>query len=241
MRSLAFAAALILALAPFTARAQGSGQAFATQRVSGNRIASIAQRQLSFLSHDDDRGFVLAGIVPDQVVSEGRVALRAGAPNGTNVFVNVPVEIDVDGKPDRTVLVGYRVQQFVETAVAARDLAPGTVLAAGDLTTARVAFNGTAPNGVDVLVGRRVESAVLKGQAVRIQSTSVNQIVKAGSTVVFIVRDSGVVISADAIARTSGGLGDEVFVYNPSTHKALSGTVTGPGTVELDISGGDNP
>jgi flagella basal body P-ring formation protein FlgA len=86
-----------------------------------------------------------------------------------------------------------------------------------------------------------VDSAVLKGQPVRIQATSVNQIVKAGSTVVFIVRDSGVVISADAIARTSGGLGDEVFVYNPSTHKALSGTVTGPGTVELDISGGDNP
>jgi flagella basal body P-ring formation protein FlgA len=237
MRTLAVAVVVILALAPFTARAQGAS----TQRVSGKRIASIAQHQLSFMSHDADRGFVPASIVPDQVVSEGRIALHAGAPTGTTAFVNVPVEIDVDGKPDRTVLVGYRVEQFVETAVAAHDLAPGTVLSADDLTMARVPFTGVPANGVDVLVGRRTDGAVLKGQPVRIQATAVNQIVKAGATVVFIIRDSGVTISADAIARTGGGLGDQVFVYNPSTHKALSGTVTGPGTVELDISGGDNP
>ncbi len=237
MRKLAFVAVVLLVLAPFTVRAQG----YATQRVSGKRIATIAQRQLAFVSHDADRGFVPASIVPDQLVSEGRVALHAGEPMGTQAFVNVPVEIDVDGKPDRTVFVGYRVQQFVETAVAAHDLAPGTVLSAGDLTMARVPFTGVAANGVDVLVGRRVISSVSQGQPVRIQSTAVNQIVKAGATVVFIIRDSGVAISADAIARTGGGLGDQVFVYNASTHKALSGTVTGPGTVELDISGGDNP
>lgn len=237
MRTLALAATFVLVLAPFTARAQG----VSVQRVSGKRIASIAERQLSFVSHDADRGFVPASIVPDQLVSEGRIALHAGEPSGTSAFVNVPVEIDVDGKPDRTVLVGYRVQQFVETAVAAHDLAPGTVLSAGDLSMARVPYTGAPANGIDVLVGRRTDNAVLKGQPVRIQSTAVNQIVKAGSTIVFIVRDSGVTISADAIARTGGGLGDQVFVYNPSTHKALSGTVTGPGTVELDISGGDNP
>jgi flagella basal body P-ring formation protein FlgA len=239
------AGALILTLAPFTARAQGlspsTGSGQAVQRVSGKRIASIAERQLAYLSHDADRGFVPASIVPDQLVSEGRVALHAGTPSATSAFVNVPVEIDVDGKPDRTVLVGYRVQQFVETAVAAHDLAPGTVLSDDDLTIARIPFTGVPANGIDVLVGRRTTNAVLKGQPVRIQSTAVNQIVKAGSTIVFIIRDGSVAISADAIARTAGGLGDQVFVYNPSTHKALSGTVTAPGTVELDISGGDNP
>lgn len=237
MRGLAFAVATILALAPFGARAQD----FATQRVPGKRIALIAQRQLLFLPHDTDKDFVAAGLVPDQVVSDGRIELRAGAPSGGTAFVNVPVEIDVNGKAERTVLVGYRVQEFVETAVAAHDLAPGTVLSADDLTIARLPFTGVPANGTDVLVGRKLDSAVLKGQPVRIQSTAVNQIVKAGSTVVFIIRDSGVAVSADAIARTGGGLGDQVFVFNPSTHKALSGTVTGPGTVELDISGGDNP
>ncbi len=90
-----------------------------------------------------------------------------------------------------------------------------------------------------MLLGRRVQNAFFKDQPITIEATAVNQIVKAGSTVVFIVRDSGVAVTADAIARTGGGLGDQVFVFNTSTHKALSGVVTGPGTVELDISGGD--
>jgi flagella basal body P-ring formation protein FlgA len=130
-------------------------------------------------------------------------------------------------------------QQYVETAVAAHDIAPGAVLSADDLKMARVPYAGRPGNGMDVLVGRRLQNAALKDQPITIEGTAVNQIVKAGSTVVFIVRDAGVSVAADAIARTGGGLGDQVFVFNPSTHKALSGVVTGPGTVELDISGGD--
>lgn len=237
MRAAALAAVVLVALAPLGARAQG----FATQKVSGKRIATIAYKELANVAHDPDQAFVPVSVVPDQLVSDGHLAIRAGSPVGSTSFVNVPVEIDVDGKADRTVMVGYRVQQYVETAVAARDLVAGTVLSQDDLVMARVPFTGVAPNGTDALVGRKIDNAVLKGQAVRINATSVNQIVKAGSTIVFIVRDSGVVISADAIARTGGGMGDQVFIYNPSTHKALSGTVTGPGTVELDISGGDTP
>jgi len=106
-------------------------------------------------------------------------------------------------------------QQYVETAVAAHDIVPGTVLSAGDLAMARVPFTGRPGNGIDALVGRKVTGSLLKGQPVRIEATTVNQIVKAGSTVVLVVRDSGVQVTADVIARTSGGLGDEVSVYNP--------------------------
>jgi flagella basal body P-ring formation protein FlgA len=234
MRILAPAVALLIALAPLCAHAQS------TQLISGKRIALLAQREVASISHDAGTDFVPVAVVPDQIVSDGRVDLRAQSPVGTSVYVNVPVQIELDGHLDRTVLVGYRVQQFVETAVAAHDIAPGSVLSADDLKMARVPSAGRPGNGVDVLLGRRVNGAVLKNQPITIEGTTVNQIVKAGSTVVFIVRDSGVVVAADAIARTGGGLGDQVFVFNPSTRKSLSGTVTGPGTVELDISGGDN-
>ena len=236
MRVLAFAVVASLALAPFGARAQG----FAQQRVSGKRITMLAAAQIAFVSHGADEAFVPIATVPDQLVGEGRVDLHAGAPTGSRSFVNVPIEIDLDGKLDRTVLVGYRVQQYVDTAVAARDIAPGEVLGQDDVTMARVPFTGMPGNGMDVLVGRRLNEAVLKGQPITIAATSVNQVVKAGATVVLVIRDGGVAVSADVIARTGGGIGDQVFVYNPATHKALSGTVTGPGTVELDISGGDN-
>jgi flagella basal body P-ring formation protein FlgA len=213
--------------------------ALSTQTISGERIALLAAREVARISHAADQRLVPVTVVPDQVVSDGRVDLRAQSPVGTSAFVNVPVQIEVDGHVDRTVLVGYRVQQYVETAVAVHDLAPGTVLAPEDLRMARVPYAGRPGNGIDVLVGRRLTASVLKDQPITIGATAVNQIVKAGSTIVFIVRDSGVAVSADAIARTGGGLGDQVFVFNPATRKSLSGVVTGPGTVELDISGGD--
>lgn len=234
MRPIAVLAVVLIALAPLGARAQGM-----VLHVSGQRIAEVASHELATLAHDADHRYVAAGSVPDQIVNGDSVALHAQAPLGTASFVNVPVAIDVDGKLERTVYVGYRMQAYVETAVAAHDLVPGTVLGADDLTMARMPFTGEPGNGIDALLGRKLTGSLLKGQPVTIGLTAENQIVKAGATVVLIVRDGGVQVTADAVARTSGGLGDEVSVYNPSTNKALTGTVTGPGTVVLDISGGD--
>jgi len=233
-RTLLALAIAILTLAPAGALAQGS-----VLHVSGQQIAQAAAREIAGLAHDADHEYIAVSTIPDQVLSGDRVALHAQAPIGTQSFVNVPVAIDVDGKLNRTVFVGYRVQQFVETAVATHDIVPGTVLSADDLTMAREPYTGRPGNGIDALVGRKVNGSVLKGQPVTIEATAENQIVKAGATVVLVIRDSGVQVTADVIARTSGGLGDQVSVFNPSTNKALSGTVTGPGTVELDISGGD--
>lgn len=234
MRTLLTAAAMLLLLAPLGARAQG-----AVLHVSGERIAQAASREIATMAHDADHQYIAVSVIPDQVVTGERVALHVQPVIGTTSFVNVPVAIDVDGKLDRTIYVGYRMQQYVETAVAAHDIVPGSVLSEDDLVMARVPYTGRPGNGITALVGRRVTGSVLKGQPVTIEATSVNQIVKAGATVVLVVRDAGVEVTADVIARTSGGLGDQVSVYNASTNKALSGTVTGPNTVELDISGGD--
>lgn len=228
------AAALILTLAPIGVSAQG-----ALHRVSGERIERAALREIATLAQDADHRYVAVSAVPDQLVPGDRVSLHADHPLGNAQFVNVPVAIDADGKVDRTIYVGYRLEQYVETAVAAHDLVPGTVLSADDLSMARIPFAGRPGNGIDALVGRKITGAVLKGQPIPIEATSENQIVKAGATVVLVVRDGGVEVTADVVARTSGGMGDQVSVYNPSTRKALSGTVTAPGTVLLDISGDD--
>jgi flagella basal body P-ring formation protein FlgA len=155
--------------------------------------------------------------------------------------VNVPIDLGVDGSFVRTVYVGYRVQQFARMAVASHDIVAGTVLDAGDVTMGRVPSFGRLGNGTDVLIGRKIISAVRKGQPVYIEATATNQIVKPGSSVVLIVNDGGVSVVVQAVARTGGGLGDEVNVYNPSTNKALSGTVVGPDRVELDILGVSKP
>ena len=211
----------------------------ASQTVSGKTITALADRSVRSLKLDKDHAFTPAFTVPDQVMSPGRVALSYGQPIVTPSYINVPVTISLNGKFSRAVYVGYRVLTYISQAVAAHDIAPGTTLSAGDVEMKKVAFAGRQPNGTDVLVGRRVISSFVKGQSIFIDSTTADQIVKAGSTVIMIVRDGGVALTADVIARTSGGLGDQVIVFNPLTNKQLSGTVTGPGRVELELPGGE--
>jgi flagella basal body P-ring formation protein FlgA len=209
-----------------------------TVRIAGKRFETLAKPATQSIRLTGDAEVVQAYPVPDQIVPAGKVTLSAGTALSNPSYINVPVTIDVDGKFVRQVFVGYRVQQYVRTAVAARDLVPGTVITPDDVTIARVPFRGERINGADALIGRRVVSATRQGQPIAIESTQTNQIVKAGSTVVLIVHDGGVAIAADVVARTGGGLGDEIQLWNPQTRKALSGTVVGPDRVELDISGG---
>lgn len=238
MRAAALLAALLVGLAPLAANAAGP---VARQTVSGKTIAAIAAQQVAHLLRGPQTSYTPASAVPDQIVCDGPVHLRAQSPVGSPQFVSVPVQIEVNGRLDRTVLVGYRVQQLVETAVAAHDLLPGTVIAPEDVTMARVPFTGRPVNGAGVLLGRRLIGPAPKGALIGISDTQVNQIVKAGSTIVFTVRNGDVLISADAVARTGGGLGEQVTVFDPDTHKQLTGTVTGPNAVELDITEGSTP
>ncbi len=56
-------------------------------------------------------------------------------------------------------------QQYIHTAVAAHDLAPGALLAADDLTLARVLSNGRPSVDIASLVGRKIRAATPRGAA----------------------------------------------------------------------------
>jgi flagella basal body P-ring formation protein FlgA len=161
----------------------------------------------------------------------------AGSPLVTASYVSVPIAIRVDGKVARTVVAGYRVTSYVRTVVAARDLAPGAVLADGDLTIARIAFNGRPAVGTDVLLGRVLRAATPKGTALYVEQTAPNDLVKAGQPALLIVHDGAVALAADVVARTGGAIGDTVTVVNTQTQKALAAVVTGPNRVEIDLPG----
>ena len=234
MRLLMILAALFLCGLPL---ATAAAERVPSQVISGRSINALAQRMIQTLKLERDEALAPAFSVPDQVLPAGRVAMNAGAPLITASYINIPVTMTLNGKFSRAVYVGYRVQKYVEQAVAAHDVAPGTVLSTGDVTMARVPFVGRQPNSTQVLVGRKTIGAYVKGQSIFIESTSVDQIVKAGSTVIMVVHDGDVRLTADVIARTGGGLGDQVIVFNPQTNKQLSGVVTGPGKVELELPG----
>ena len=214
------AAALLLTLAFFGSQA-GAARAAAMQVLSGARFESLAAPISKGVHLDGDAALVQSYRIPDQVVPLGRATLVVQSAIVTQSYVNVPVEIDLDGRFLRQIFVGYRVERYVQTAVATHDLLPGAVLAASDLKMTRMVFTGQRTNGTGALVGRRVISAVRAGAPVTIEGTQVDQIVKAGNTVTLIVDNDGVRVS----------------VYNPMTNKTLTGTVVGPDRVELNLSG----
>jgi len=231
LRSAALALVLALVCVPVCARAA------TVQVVKGASIQVLATPVSKSVHLTGDAQLVQAYPVPDQMVPPGHIDLVPESAIATATYVNVPIEIELDGKFLRQIFVGYRVERYVQTAVATRDLVPGAVLAESDLKMARIVYTGQRTNGTDVLIGRRIIAAVRAGAPVTIESTRVDQIVKAGSTVQLIVDSSGVRLATDVVARTSGGLGDQVNLYNPQTNKTLTGTVIGPDRVELNLTG----
>jgi flagella basal body P-ring formation protein FlgA len=237
-----FVAALTLACVAFAAPAAAwaTSAPLAVQSVSAARLAALTDKLANALVRDPDRSVVPAFRLQDQAVPLGSVDLTTLKPLVYATYVAIPVQISVDGRIARTITAGYRVQQYIHTAVAAHDLVPGALLGPGDLTLARVLSNGRPAVDVASLVGRKVRSATPRGAALFIEQTSVNELVKAGSGAILVVRDGPVALTADVIARTGGGLGESVTVYNAQTRRILSGTVTGPDRVELVLPGGDS-
>lgn len=235
MRS--FVAAVLLGLACFACVPAALRAQTLTQVVPGRRFEELAAPAIKAVHLSGDAKLVQAYQIPDQTVGAGRVRLLVQSAIVTPSYVNVPIQVDLDGRFLRQIFVGYKVVRYVQTAVATHDLLPGAVLTASDLRMARVIYSGQWTNGAVVLVGRRLIAAVRAGSPITIESTTINQIVKAGNTVTLIVDDNGVAVVADVVARSSGGLGEHVSVYNPQTNTTLTGTVVGPDRVELNLSG----
>ena len=235
LRSFALVSLLVLLAAPLCAGAQTL--ASGTQIVTATRLHDVADKIVHGMISDADHDLVRAYNLPDQQVPSGTVEIEAQPPMATASYIAIPLEIRVNGKAVRTVMAGYRITSYVQSAVAAHDLPFGTVIADGDVVMGRVAQNGRPPVDPASLIGRQMNISVPHGGAMYVEMTRVNQLVKAGQPVVFVVRDGGVVLSADVVARQSGGLGAIVACYNPATHKELSGVVTGPAQVELTMPG----
>ena len=210
------------------------------QIVTGTRVAALADKIAHALVSGPDRSIAPAYTVADQNLPAGDVQLApAGSPFVTPTYVGVPVAIRIDGKLARTVVAGYRVTTYVHTAVAARDLAPGAVLAESDLALARLASNGRPAVGTGVLVGRKLSSATVAGAPLYVEQTVPDTVVKPGQAAILVVRDGPVALTVDVVARTGGALGDTVTVFNPQTQKAIAAVVTGPNRVELTLPGGE--
>lgn len=230
----------VMAVCALCAQAGVPASAAARQVVTGAQVAAIADRIARGAVTGADKSIAPAYQLPDQSLPAGTLAIApAGAPFVTPTYLSVPVDIRVDGRLARTVVAGYRVTTYVETAVTTRDLTPGAVIEASDLAPARIASNGRPAVGIDALVGRKLNAATPKGAPLYVEQTVADTLVKAGQSAILIVHDGPVALTADVVARTGGALGETVTVYNAQTRKSIGAIVTGRNQVELTLPGGE--
>jgi flagella basal body P-ring formation protein FlgA len=229
---------LVIVLGLSTAGASARTADPRTQVVPAQRIAALAERIARSLMPDPNRALAPAFAILDQSVPLGTIAIAAaGKPQVNATYIGVPIAIEIEGKLARTVFAGFRITNYVQMPTAARDLAPGTIVGVDDIAYARVPFAGRAAPDLQTLIGRKTRSIVARGDLLYPELTTVNEIVHAGMPAVLIVRDGPVQLAADVVARSSGGLGDSVTIFNPQTERVLSAVVTGPDMVELALPG----
>lgn len=232
--------ALLMLVAAFAVPACVLGQTAlpaGTQVVSAARLSEVANKAVHAFINGPDRDIRADYKFTDQPVPAGKVTIDVEQSQYNPTYIAIPLQISVDGKAIRTIIAGYRIVTYIHSAVAASDLQAGAVLTTENVTIGRVESNGRSPVEIAMLLGRKLNVSVGGGKPLYFEQTGINQLVLAGQPVVYIVHDGPVSVTADVVARTGGGMGQTVAVYNPSTRKALSGTVTGPAQVEYTLPG----
>lgn len=130
--------------------------------------------------------------------------------------------------------VGVPAQQLVVRAgvataapVAARRIARGMILSEGDITTEHVVLWGSpASTRSEVAPGWVTRRVVNPGEILRAPAVAPAPLVKAGTSVEFVLHQNGIQLSLQGIATHSASLGQPVLV-RLGVNRRLSGIVRG--------------
>lgn len=152
-------------------------------------------------------------------------AARAGVPSwftltGAGRALRVRATVHVDGPHTR----------------AARPLLRGRQLIADDLRPSQGPVDGVRFQKIPaatILTGARVMRAVNADAVVEILDVALAPIIKAGESVLAVVRIGSVEVTATMTAVDNGGLGEQIRIAHRDRKRVLHATVVGPGRVEV--------
>lgn len=127
-----------------------------------------------------------------------------------------------------------------ELVVPAHDIARGSVIAEGDLTTKSVPvlrMNESLIHTLSDAVGREAKRALRAGETLRVSDLKRPTMVAKGATVTMVFEAPGMSLTAVGRALAEGGEGDSIAVLNPTSYRQVVAVVTAPGMVHVGPSG----
>jgi flagellar basal body P-ring formation protein FlgA len=171
-------------------------------------------------------------------VSDTTIALDGtwtAAKPDANARVGVASWFTVSG-PGRVVRVQATVQVDAPHVRAVRTLPRGRQLAADDVRPEQGPVDGARFARVPApatMTGARMMRVVDADAVVQALDVSLAPVVKAGESVVAVVRIGVVEVTATMTAVDNGGLGDQIRIAHRDRKRVLHATVVGPGRVEV--------
>lgn len=138
--------------------------------------------------------------------------------------------------PGRALRVRATVHVDAPHTRAARPLSRGRQLLADDLRPSQGPVDGARFQKIPsatMLAGARVMRVVNADAVVQMLDVSLAPVIKAGESVVAVVRIGPVEVSATMTAIDNGGLGEQIRIAHRDRKRVLNATVVGPGRVEV--------
>ena len=137
--------------------------------------------------------------------------------------------------PNWTLYVTVTVAATEEVEVAARPIAAGQALSAGDVTLRRepvALFAGREVyHDAASLLGTTALMSLNPGTILTNSSVEEPVVVQAGQTVTVHVRSNGLDVTVNAVAQQTGRIGQTILMVNPSSGQHFSALVTATGPV----------
>ncbi|SMG18813.1 flagellar basal body P-ring formation chaperone FlgA [Dethiosulfovibrio salsuginis] len=131
--------------------------------------------------------------------------------------------------------IPVRLRWLIPGVVAQKPIGRGDIVSPSDLAMMTVEYerNRSYYSDPAVLIGMAATRDMAKGQPFTARTIDDVEIVRSGSRVRIIHRKGGLIVSTSGRAMESGSIGDVIKVRNNRTRSIVSGTVTGPDTVEV--------
>lgn len=168
----------------------------------------------------------------------GRLDLTIAPFDRSELIGNVGLRatVQVDGKKcGRLTLLAW-VDRFEPVVCAARAVAHNTVLTEADLTVTSVNIAEFPPGtltDVKEVIGQNAKVTIRPGTPIRTAMLAPAPLVQKGERVKIVAASGRLKVAAMGIAKTSGGMGEQIQVENVASNKTIVGRVTGESTVAV--------
>lgn len=201
-------------------------------------VLAALRTALTGLGAPADAELDLPGYAPPLVPAETTVRSEVEQMDydGASGRFTATLSVSGEGMLTQRQRVAGTMHEMAEVPVPIHRLAPGTILRAGDLQTARVRatqLRGEVARTPEQAVGKALRRAVLPGQALALSDLARPLAVAKGARVTMQLSTGGLSLSAQGQALESGALGERIQVLNPASRAVLEVEIVGPDRVRV--------